>query len=169
MDPRLYPGFPYYPTADEWSIRPISNRHQHRHELMSSNTDTDDLTVEQIDQKLEIVGEALPEERVEALQKKRAELAGEGTDDSPDYDITAERLEETLDQFEQATFRSRVAIENEIAQRREKLNIVGDALPEDRVATIQEEIEALEAAADARNRHLPNTPEALAERAEVRE
>jgi hypothetical protein len=135
---------------------------------MSSNTDTD-LTVEQIDQKLDLLGDTLPESRVEALQEKRAELADGDADDTPDYDITEERLAETLDQFEQATLRSRVAIENEINQRRQKLNLVGDALPADRVADVREEIEALEAAADARNRHLPNTPERLAERAEVRE
>jgi hypothetical protein len=131
---------------------------------MTDTNDTDMTDREMIEKKLEIIGSVLPEERVEAL---RAELDGD-TDDGPERDIEGDTLE-ALSAFEDSTLRSRVALENEISHRKQKLALVGDALPETRVEEVEEELAAAQLARDNFNPHLQNTAEALAERAGVDE
>jgi SMC interacting uncharacterized protein involved in chromosome segregation len=129
-----------------------------RYELMSSTNDSD-LTAEQIDRKLEVMGQTLPDARVEALREKRAELAGDSEDGAD--------LVEALQQYDEETLDDAEALQAEIEQRQEKLALVESALPESRLDEIRGEIEALRAAKSAHGRFRINTAERLAKRAEV--
>ena len=135
---------------------------------MSSTDNTDDLTIEQIDRKLEHAAAALPDSRVEALQQKRAELTGEADpDDSPGFDVDAATVEEALAEFDREALRDADALEEAIEHRQQKLTLAGRALRDSRVDEVREEIEALRAALDAHSEYRINTADRLADRAEV--
>jgi predicted CopG family antitoxin len=130
---------------------------------------TDDPTVEQIDRKLEALGSMMTDERVDELQQKRAELTGEAdpeTDDPLDTDVD---VVEALRGTDAERLSDSDAIDEEIERREEKLELLGVVLPDDRVDEVHDEIEALRAAREVTSPYRTNTPEALAERIEVRQ
>jgi len=129
---------------------------------------TEDLTVEQIDRKLEALGGSLSQERIETLEQRRAELTGETDADESDPLDTDVDVAEALSAFDAEALSDPETIEEQIETHNKKLELLSTSLPESRLAEIRDQIEALQAAKEVASQHRTNTPEALAERIEVR-
>lgn len=144
---------------------------------MSSSDDLTDL--ERLDRRIEVLSGAglVPEEHLDRLRDERAEHAGEdpgttandaltGATGAADGDPDDIDLAEALRQCPAEALEDPAAMEAEIEALQAKLDKLGGALPDGRVAEVETQIEALRAATEAHNPYLTNTIEALAARIE---
>lgn len=123
--------------------------------------------VDKLDRRIEAFSGFATAEHIEKLKQRRAELTGEADPEAPDPTDTDVDVVEALSGVDEAALDKPAAIDEAIEQREAKLEALGVVLPAERVAAVEDEIEALQAAREVTSPYRTNTPEALAARLEV--
>lgn len=133
---------------------------------MSSTTDGLS-EVDKLNRRIELLSGSATAEHIESLKQQRAELTGEADPEAPEPTDTDVDVVEALSSVDEAALSAPDRIDEAIEQREAKLETLGVVLPDERVAAVHDEIEALQAAREVTSPYRTNTPEALAERIEV--